>query len=103
MNEQETVELTYFQKIQVLTQQVKALKYEIGVLTSECDELRHKLDSKTAPWEKKYLKVKEENTALKRELKRGKENGWVVISSHSGILKKINTYESMIASLLNKQ
>jgi predicted RNase H-like nuclease (RuvC/YqgF family) len=59
-NEQETLELQYFQRIQVQKLEISTLKIEIGKLKAEIDHLNYLLEKVHEPatnaekWKRKY-------------------------------------------------
>lgn len=67
LNQQQTKELVYFQKICVLRQEISALKTELGKVNAEIDHLNHALTEKvTTEFLSRYTdKVSKKNYKVK--------------------------------------
>lgn len=67
LNKQETKELEYFQKIQVLKQEISALKIDLGKANAEIQHLNHALKERvTAEYLSRYAsKVNRKNAVVK--------------------------------------
>lgn len=83
INQQETLELQYFQKIQVQKQEIKALQFENGTLKSEIEHLKHELSK---PVDKR---VEEAKKAFKREKHKLIKERDLLLYKYNGLRMKL--------------